>query len=79
MTIREKINYLEAIEETINHVKSQMEWNMELVYNEETGECIVDAEGKYVHKVPEFGTSAYYRYEGYKTLLSHIEKLAEKC
>ena len=59
MTIREKINYLQAIEDTLKFIGDRIEWYMDIVYNEESGEAILDLNGNYVYKVPEIGTDNY--------------------
>jgi hypothetical protein len=83
MTIKERIAYLEAIEETMAQVEGRMRGYMTAKVDPNTGEYVMDENGEFVMVAPEKGNQYdeydYRRYSGFRLLLTNLEKLAEKC
>lgn len=79
MTIREKINYLEAIETVLEQVdrlkKSEMDFEID-----ENGDWVTDENGNYIRKIPDpiNNQFCYNRYKAFEKIEKELEKLADK-
>ena len=69
MTIREKINYLEAVEEMVKRAEYEMRDYMDCEYNEEKQDYV------YSKPIDDYKVS---RYLAWEKLVNDIMKLAEK-
>ena len=79
MTIREKINYLTALENMIDSVEEKIYNHMNLVYDDETGEAKQDEKGEFIRKPPEKDDWGYNEYNGLILLMNQLVKLTEKA
>ena len=79
MTIREKINFLEALETVLEQVerleKSEMDFK-----TDENGDWMTDENGDYIRIIPDPNENpiCYNRYKAFEKIKKEIEKLADK-
>ena len=79
MTIRERINYLEVLEEVISYldgrIRGEMVWR-----TDDDGNYLRDEDGEIITFEPDPVTEkySYDRWQAYKKLKAEIEKLANK-
>lgn len=79
MTIRERINHLEALETVLLDIDNRMKDEMSFVFDE-SGDYLRDEVGNFVRTEPDPDASpyAYARYKAFQNLRNEVEKLANK-
>lgn len=79
MTIRERINYLEALEDVINLLDGRIEGEM-VWHTDSEGNYLRDESGEIITFEPDPVTEkySYNKWQAYKKLKAEIEKLANK-
>ena len=79
MTIRERINYLESLEQVLEAIDRLIQNEMGLK-RDENGDWATDELGNYIYVEPnpEENPSAYGRYCAYQKIKADVEKLANK-
>lgn len=79
MTIRERINYLESLEQVLEAIDRLIKNEMDIKCDE-NGDWETDELGHYIYVAPnpEENPSAYGRYCAYQKIKADVEKLANK-
>ena len=79
MTIRERINYLEALEQVLDAIDHLIKNEMDFK-RDENGDCATDEMGRYIYVEPnpEESPTSYGRYCAYQKIKADVEKLANK-
>ena len=79
MTIRERINYLESLEQVLDAIDHLIKNEMDFK-RDENGDCATDEMGRYIYVEPnpEESPTSYGRYCAYQKIKADVEKLANK-
>ena len=79
MTIRERINYLESLEQVLEAIDRLIKNEMDLK-RDENGDWATDELGNYIYVEPnpEESPTSYGKYCAYQKIKADVEKLANK-